>query len=73
VKKTGIIYSANNYLHLSEYPNDDFSHILEYNDPEHQLSKLQQITVARIAEVIRNKTPIDTVKILTVFCCKTLN
>lgn len=48
------------YLHSSEYPNDDYSHILGIDDPKHTASKLQQISAHRIKEVITNKIPLDT-------------
>lgn len=49
------------FVHHREYPNDDFSHILGYGNADHTPSKLQQISALRIEEVIRHKTPIDTV------------
>ena len=63
VRESRLFGSSNAFLHLTEYLNDDFSHIFGYNDPNHQISRLQEITIARIDEVIRNKSPIDTVKL----------
>jgi len=48
------------YLHVSEYPDDDYSHILGYGITDHNMSKLQQISRDRINDVILSKTPIDT-------------
>lgn len=48
------------WLHWSDYPNDDYDHILGINDPKHVPSKLQQITALRIADTLRSKKPIDT-------------
>eukprot|EP01038_Epipyxis_sp_PR26KG_P013558 gene13558-18195_t len=59
------------HLHISEYPNDDYSHILGYNESIKEmlgnntseipkLTKLQEISKLKISEVIKNKTPIDT-------------
>ena len=49
------------YLHITEYPNDNYNHIYGYDDNNHQLSKLQLISKLRIEDTIRNKKPIDTV------------
>lgn len=48
------------YLHLTQYPDDDYSHILGYGSADHNMSKLQQISRDRIKDVILSKTPIDT-------------
>lgn len=47
------------HLHVTEYLNDDYSHILGYNDENHVLSRLQSISKLRIEEVKRNKIPLD--------------
>ena len=52
------------YLHVTEYPDDNYNHIYGYDDNNHQLSKLQLISKLRIEDTIRNKKPIDTVS-----CC----
>lgn len=49
------------YLHITEYPYDNYNHIYGYDDNNHQLSKLQLISKLRIEDTIRNKKPIDTV------------
>jgi hypothetical protein len=51
------------FIHWNEYPNDNYNHILGFNDPNHIDSTLQKITALRIADVERSKTPIDTVSI----------
>lgn len=51
------------YLHESEYPGDDFTHILGFSDSSHEPSKLQQIASNTLKDVKRNKTPVDTVSI----------
>jgi hypothetical protein len=48
------------WLHLSDYPDDNYDHILGIDDPHHSPSKLQQITALRIADTLRSKKPIDT-------------
>jgi hypothetical protein len=58
--------SETRYISDHTYPNDNYEHILGYNDPNHKPSILQQITALRISEVELSKTPIDTV-------CITLN
>ena len=49
------------HLHLEEYPDDDFNHILGLYDENHRESRLQSITRLRIADVLLSKKPIDTV------------
>ena len=49
------------HLHTTEYPGDNYDHILGIDDPNHQLSKLQAISKLRIADTIHNKTPLDPV------------
>eukprot|EP01041_Mallomonas_annulata_P007220 gene7220-14723_t len=48
------------HIHHTEYPDDNYSHILGINDPTHSPSKLQSISALRLKDVIRNKKPIDT-------------
>ena len=48
------------YLHTSEYPGDDYRHILGINDPTHLPSKLQEISANTLSDVARSKKPIDT-------------
>lgn len=48
------------YLHQSQYPDDDYSHILGYGVAGHTMSRLQSISRDRIKDVILSKTPIDT-------------
>lgn len=48
------------YLNVQEYPNDDFSHILGFHNPNHQLSKLQEICKIRLKDVALAKKPINT-------------
>ena len=54
-------YSDRSYLHITEYPDDDYNHIFGNHDKNHKLSKLQMISKLRIQDTIRNKKPIDTV------------
>eukprot|EP01035_Chromulina_nebulosa_P022291 gene22291-28872_t len=48
------------FLHIAEYPDDDFSHVLGYGISDHTPSNLQKISKLKIEEVIRLKRPIDT-------------
>ena len=55
-----LMYLSSLGLNVHEYPNDDFSHILGANLPEHERntynpSKLQQICVQRLEDVARSK------------------
>ena len=52
------------FIHNVDFPNDDFSHIFGYGSISHKLSKLQQISIERIKDVILYKTPIDAVSII---------
>ena len=49
------------HLHVSEYPEDDFSHVLGFGDQNYTLSRLQYISKFRIEEVKKNKIPLDVV------------
>jgi hypothetical protein len=49
------------FLHLTEYPNDDYQHIRGYGQQNVTQSKLQEISSNCIANIIRNKRGIDTV------------
>lgn len=49
-----------NFIHINEYPDDNYSHILGINDINHVPSKLQMISALRITDVERSKAPIDT-------------
>lgn len=59
---------SHSFIHIDEYPDDDFSHIRGYNltSKDYTPSKLQEISASVIKEVIRSKTPIDTVSIIDV-------
>ena len=52
--------TSSDYLHIAEYPNDDYSHVLGYGDSSHTASRLQLISRDRIKDVKLSKTPIDT-------------
>lgn len=49
------------HLHLSEYPKDDYDHVLGHGNPGFVPSRLQEISARCIEDVIRNKKPIDAV------------
>ena len=51
---------SSDYLHIAEYPIDDYSHVLGYGDSSHTASRLQLISRDRIKDVKLSKTPIDT-------------
>jgi hypothetical protein len=56
--KNSIFYQAVNH---KEYPDDDYSHVLGYGDPDHKLSRLQEICRIRLQDIAQDKKPIDTV------------
>ena len=56
--------ATRDFLHESEYPGDDFTHILGFSDCDHEPSKLQQIASNTLKDVKRNKIPVDTVSIV---------
>ncbi len=53
--------SHNDYLHVSEYPNDNYNHVLGYGIKDHNMSKLQSISKERIKDLKLLKAPIDAV------------
>lgn len=46
-------------VNSAEYPNDDLSHILGIDDPNHIPSKLQSICNLRLKDVTHSKLPLD--------------
>ena len=46
-------------LNMAEYPDDDYSHILGIDDPQHTPSRLQKICGIRLKDVELSKTPLD--------------
>lgn len=67
IDSTHPLITDRSYLHITEYPNDNYNHIYGYNDNNHLLSKLQAISKLRIEDTIRNKKPIDTVSYFLLF------
>jgi len=55
-QQVGILHE---YIHSTEYPDDNFDHIFGVHEPNHQLSKLQQISADKIKEVITSKQHVD--------------
>ena len=49
------------HLHLTEYPDDNFEHTLGYGQADFAPSRLQEISSNCIANVIRNKKPMNAV------------
>lgn len=66
INNANVVRNKPNYIHITEYPNDNYEHIFGYNDVDHQPSKLQLISALRIKETIRNKIPIDTVRFILI-------
>jgi len=66
---TNVFSIDRSYLHVTEYPDDNYNHIYGYDDNNHQLSKLQLISKLRIEDTIRNKKPIDTVSCCSLHDC----
>lgn len=60
-RSSALKLAEQSFLHLSEYPKDNFSHILGFGTLNHTQSKLQEISSRCIEDVIRNKKPIDAV------------
>lgn len=56
------------HLHLSEYPKDDYNHILNYGNLAAVPSRLQEISTRCIEDVIRNKKPVDAVSYFCFQC-----
>ena len=59
--KSGLNELLASSLNVKIYPGDDYCHVLGYGDPNHTLSRLQDICRIRLQDVARDKTPIDTV------------